>query len=229
VIASRPLPPRPARRAVTLLELLLVLCLLVILAAFSWPALERPMASQRLRAAASAVRAEWSRARVKAMSSGQTVQFRYAPNGNQYSIELTADAALSPDLLSAGELDDYPGDVQNELAAAEGPQLKLPEGVTFVCGETAGEALAGAAALETELWASEGTALGDTALGDIAWEDTGWSEPILFYPDGTSSDARLVLKNEHNCRVELSLRGLTGVVTLGDVYAADDLGEELLP
>ena len=44
-----------------------------------------------------------------------------------------------------------------------------------------------------------------------------WSAPIYFYPDGTSSDARLQICNDRNGAIELMLRGMTGVVKVGDV------------
>src|SRR5690606_14685537 len=48
--------------------------------------------------------------------------------------------------------------------------------------------------------------------------------PILFYPDGTTSDALLQLQNEEGERITLSLRGLTGIVQVGPLeYSADTL------
>jgi hypothetical protein len=52
--------------------------------------------------------------------------------------------------------------------------------------------------------------------------DAVWSEPILFYPDGTATSARLVLKNEHGRSIELTLRGLTGVVSIGTVQSSEE-------
>ena len=43
------------------------------------------------------------------------------------------------------------------------------------------------------------------------------SDPILFYPDGTTSTSRLRLHNEYGRWMELSIRGLTGVVTVGPI------------
>jgi len=59
--------PTTDRKATTLIEVLLVLALLVMLAAMTWPALDRPMADQRLRKAADRVRTAWVRARIDAM------------------------------------------------------------------------------------------------------------------------------------------------------------------
>jgi len=57
-------------------------------------------------------------------------------------------------------------------------------------------------------------------------EGTGtWSWPICFYPDGTADSASVWLENEKGRRMEVRLRGLTGVVTVGSLSAA----EEVLP
>ena len=47
-------------------------------------------------------------------------------------------------------------------------------------------------------------------------------DPVFFFPDGTTSTATLILENKYQRRIELSLRGLTGVITVGDTYPADD-------
>ena len=49
-----------------------------------------------------------------------------------------------------------------------------------------------------------------------------WSDPIFFYPDGTTSDAQLTLKNEEGRAIELNLRGLTGTVEVGDILAVEE-------
>jgi prepilin-type N-terminal cleavage/methylation domain-containing protein len=45
--------------------------------------------------------------------------------------------------------------------------------------------------------------------------ENGWLGPVLFYPDGTSSDALLTLNNRVGRTIDVSLRGLTGVATVG--------------
>jgi len=54
----------------------------------------------------------------------------------------------------------------------------------------------------------------------------GRSTPILFYPDGTTSTARLLLRNEYDRSIELSLRGLTGVARVGELKT---VAEQELP
>ncbi|MHC4406312.1 MAG: GspH/FimT family protein [Planctomycetota bacterium] len=187
------------RRAITLFELLLVLCLLTALTAFVWPALDRPMAEQRLRGAADTVRAALGKARVEAMSSGRPVVFLFVTNSADYSIEYRAGMELSLDSGSDAALE--------QQAVPYGADLVLPKHITFLAGETA---------------AADEAATTSLAALDPGDPEAGYSTPILFYPDGTTSDACLMLANEHGRRVEVSLRGLTGVVTVGQTYAVEE-------
>ena len=193
------------RRAVTLLEVLMVLAVLVALASIAWPAMQRPLSGQRLRKSADTVRIVWARARVKAMSTSQTLVFRFAVEGERYTIQYHAgpEFAADPDSPEAMETD---GSGEDPLAYVFGREPKLPEGVLFVSAETDEDTRAASLVLEDPPMVEAGTS---------------WSEPILFYPDGTSSTVRLVLQNEFDRAIELSLRGLTGVVTVGEPYSAE--------
>lgn len=204
------------RRAFTLAEILLTMCLLVILAALAWPALDKPLAGLRLRKAADRIRAEWRTARVEAMDSGQTYIFRYndqnrfriepyLPSQGGFGVAGTGGAATAEDSTLGDALGARADGASDPGTAGTVIEDSLPEGVTFVSSETAGDQRA-----TTISSASEPS--------DLA--EAGWSEPILFYPDGTTSTAQLVLKNEHDRYVDVRMRGLTGVVKVGDVYTA---------
>jgi hypothetical protein len=97
------------------------------------------------------------------------------------------------------------------VAAAAPPQQPaekvLPEGVEFMGLEAAPDA----AGADTEAMA---------APQDPAGPD--WSDPIFFYPDGTTSDAQLTLKNGQHRAIELNLRGLTGTVDVGDILSVEE-------
>ena len=47
--------------------------------------------------------------------------------------------------------------------------------------------------------------------------ESEWSRPILFYPDGTTSDAFVVVANENERGIQVNLRGMTGTATLSDI------------
>jgi prepilin-type N-terminal cleavage/methylation domain-containing protein len=176
------------RHGVTLLEIMLVLCLLVILSAVAWPALERPLANQRLREAADAVRIQWTRARIDAMSSGRTSLFSYTPNTGTYRLESRENA----EYVAEGPTDE----------AAAPREYTLPEGCKFIAGQAP----------------RDDRATGFLNQDSSSDTETAASGPILFHSDGTTSDAIVTLENEHGRRIELTLRGLTGVVTVGDWY-----------
>ncbi len=190
---------RGLRRAFTLLEVLLVLALAVAITAVALPALGRPWASQRLRSAADLIRAEWTRARFKAISTGQTVVFRYTPEGCRYLTEVLTTDAYS---AWAAEFGAVAGDDLGFRATCE--ERVLPQGVTFV---------------GAEVLADTRTEAADAELPPASAE---WSDAIYFYPDGTASTARLVLANEYSDWVEVTLRGLTGVITTSDVQGRQE-------
>lgn len=190
---------RGRRQGLTLVEVLLVLGLLVILASIAWPLLDRPLATRRLHVAADTLRTEWARARNRAIAEGQTVRFQYTLGERGYSID-QGDTTTS----SAGpsELDT---DLLAEVEDSESGPL-LPEGVTFFTAEVTDE-------LEDSL------GLDESLVADLGQDPS--CTPLLFYPDGSTSTARVVLKNEHDRCIEVTLRGLTGVASVGEVFSAE--------
>lgn len=191
---------RNDRDAFTLIEVLLALSLMVVLASLSWPSLARPMANQALRSGVDEVRTSWAKARVAAMSTGRTYVF-HASEADRYAVE----CHVAPE--AAGEMS------ENQLAASQGNSMlqsgasvaeehRLPERIRFVGGKTVVDARDQSAAL------SSGP-ISDAALSQV--------DPIFFYPDGTTSTARLQLENEYGRMMELSLRGLTGVATVSAI------------
>jgi Tfp pilus assembly protein FimT len=176
---------RPHRSALTLVEVILVLTLMVIIAAVSAPLLTGSITEARLRNGGDLLRAALGRARLTAMQAGETYVFRCEPKGKRYQIvQLSAiDAATTE---SSTKEDEYSEHDTLRLSRAE-----LPDGVTFdSCQIAAAPQLAAPAAA--------------TASG-------GWSDPILFYSDGTTSDAVLNLTNTEHHMIRVTLRGLTGI------------------
>jgi len=229
---ARPAIPAPrARQAFTLLEVLLTLCLLVVLASMTWPVLSRPMANQRLRKAADRVQMEWVRARVKAMSNGCVYLFCYSAESDRYCLQSQlAPESVSEDGLTAGGL--TAGGLttggQSAVGAAgtaggagwgaggagwtaggETQDCRLPEGIRFVLGETAPDSRSQTTFAQPIAMPAQPTAAAD--------ETTAWAAPIYFYPDGITSTATVRLANEYGSTIDVSLRGLTGIATVGQV------------
>jgi hypothetical protein len=181
----------PPRRAFTLLELLLVLGMLVVLSGMAWPVLDRLLTSERLAKSADRMRAVWTTARGGAIESGRILAFRYEPDGARYRLELK-DETDESERAEEG--------LPSSVAKLPLEQT-LPSGVRFVAQE------------DDEAKTEEPV---EPAASDSPDQtDASLSEPILFFPDGTCSTARLTLRNDSGWRVEVQLRGLTGVVTSG--------------
>lgn len=206
MLCRRNSPPFP-RQAFTLVEILLVLVILVVASAIIAPTFYRALRDQRLRSAAEQVRTEWNRAHIKAMKSGRIQVFRFQPSGRKFQIEpyKAADDALE----AAKPLSDFAPPAPSPTAdgTEEDTRNQLPEGITFLEGVTAEE--------------ERGKAVED-AMGGGGGE---WSQPILFYPDGVSSDAWLVVADEHNSAIRVELRGLTGLAVVGDLTTPEEAQE----
>ncbi|MFN0020530.1 MAG: prepilin-type N-terminal cleavage/methylation domain-containing protein [Pirellulaceae bacterium] len=194
----RTLPARTLRRAFTLMEMLLVLAILIVLAAVATPVFYRSVRDATLRSAGEQVRTEWNKAHIKAMKSGQIQVFRFQPDGRKYQIEPYA--AADDTLDAASSVNTFATPHTPTSTDDPNSRFQLPEGIKFLEGMTAEEERA--KAVEEAMGSSGGGA---------------WSRPILFYPDGVSSDAWLVVADEHNSAIRVELRGLTGLAVIGDL------------
>jgi prepilin-type N-terminal cleavage/methylation domain-containing protein len=182
------------QRGLTLVEVILVLALLVVIGAVSVPLLESSFSRAGLHSAGDTLRGAWAKARLAAMQSGQTCVFRYEPSGSRFQIaslnelELPETSALQPDTA---------GPRREAVDMLRLPRSRLPDGVVFAAGEV-----------------STSTQLLATLPGAA---DGPWSQPILFYPDGTTSDASVLLSNSRQTMIRVTLRGLTGISNTTDV------------
>ncbi len=179
-----------------------MLTLLVIISGVAWVALQRPLALQRLHSAADAVRTEWCQARVDAMKSGHTYAFRYMVHGDRYHLGVQDDpsAVVSPSAAQPSSPDD---DAADDDPLPPPVDKTLPQGIRFLGDEGGGDL----------------AAMGDEIQTEAADEGSDWSDPIYFYADGSTSDARLLLATDRHSAMRLLLRGITGSVTVDDVTA----------
>ena len=213
VAAAVPVPRRShggrtgRRTAFTLMELLLVLALLVVIGALLMPSVFGPMENQKLRKSADLMRAAWSKARVNAMRTGLIHVFQYQPETGNYIIR--------PWMA--------------EQDAIEGNPLETPLG--FTPGETPYQAYANWQQLPERVVFVNGTA--DT---DLRWQmhlseegtenltDGTLSPPVVFYPDGTTSDAQVWLALENGKYfISIQMRGMTGVSRIGPLMSVEEL------
>jgi type II secretory pathway pseudopilin PulG len=168
------------------MELLLVLAILVVVAAISFPSIEGMYVHIRTKAAADAVRSAWASARAHAMNEAQPYRFAVLPGHGNYRV--------APDGQNYwnGE-DPEPQDPNNPPLVLKG---SLPQGYRFSTGD-----------------ASEAPT-GDSALADDAVTPDMWSRQVTFMPDGTAlEDVAVTIESQGSKPVTLYLRGLTGSVT----------------
>ncbi len=201
-------PARNARRALSLMEMLLVLAVLVAVGAMVLPALHGPLEDQRLLKSADLIRAQWTKARVTAMKNGQMYVFRFVTASDEYAIEPWSGDVDATEASQEALLDQT---LPLPRSTAETRHLlgvagqRLPDGIQFFLGETQTDAR-----------------LAQTAAGTAAPAAENAVPPIVFYPDGSTSDARLVLTNERFF-VEVTLRGLTGMVRVSELLSSEEL------
>jgi type II secretory pathway pseudopilin PulG len=182
------------------MELLLVMAIIVALAAVAAPSFRGAMRNISLKSAVSEVRAEMTKAHVLAMKSGRTQVFQYELGGSKYKLEPWIDGSEAVE----GQGNDPAAVATRQPGAGADPDLlpgerRLPEGTKFTVGDSAIESRS--QRIEQELGSA----------------GANWSRPILFFPDGSSVDAFLVIGNEFDAGIRLDLRGMTAAVKVGDV------------
>ncbi|MFO7905955.1 MAG: hypothetical protein ACQESR_09415 [Planctomycetota bacterium] len=220
------------RGGMTLLELMLVLALLVVMGALAMPSLRIPFDNQKLRKAGDVIRVAWNKARVKAMKTGQTRMFYYNAEEKTYFTQphysdrdvLEADARHGGTSTAGMAMTDGAAMAATRQADRVEAQAKtLPEGIVFVSSQVRADL--------RSMQLQEDISQQQYGAGQAGGKMTSGCQeipPILFYPDGTTSDARLVLTNQHGkSHVVVSLRGLTGMVKVSGLVSADEV--ELVP
>ena len=172
-------------RGFTLIELILVVAIMVVVASIAAPAVHRTFAQQALQKGADRLRVAMGQARVKAIKNGEEYAVFFMPEGSWFGVapfySFPEQAQIAQKRQQFVTNGNYT-DYEKDL---------MPRGVRFVAGETAMDGRAAAAAA-----------------------DVGGAESlrsILFYPDGTSQDARIILQNDKGSVLQVELRGLTGI------------------
>ncbi|MCA9187040.1 MAG: prepilin-type N-terminal cleavage/methylation domain-containing protein [Pirellulaceae bacterium] len=211
------------RSGYTLLEVMLVLAIIATVAAIAYPTLTNTLRTQRLVKGAEQVRAIWAKTRVRAMRDGQPYIFRYQQGTSTFEVQKWTmdDSAIAPfgqtgsinsntittplgtnNTSSTTNLDDRNGR----------SDTNLPEGVQF--GSSAVQAD------QRSIYVTETAAM----LGNQSMTGSqDWSTPIFFYPDGTTSTSQLVIVDEKQRAIVVTLRGMTGTSTASDFMLQNDL------
>jgi prepilin-type N-terminal cleavage/methylation domain-containing protein len=175
-----------SRSGYTLIEIMLTMMVLTILTSVAASPLMQSWRDQQTGSATEEVRALLAGTRILALDRDETWQFVYEPGGNHYlRVPLTAAAEESGNgSANQGKFSDT-----------------LPGQITF--GESGGGT---GSTVSSELL----TGLPDA--GELS--GVAWSTPVLFYSDGTSSEADLVIVDTYGNSRTISVRDLTGGVTV---------------
>lgn len=183
-----------SRSAFTLLEMLLVVVLILILMALAVPTMEGVYGDLRGRAAADALRAAWSDARVRAVNEGRPYRFSLIEGQGNYRV--------APDSA------DYwrGGDAPSASDSAVPPLVldaALPKGARF-------------RSLETLAVPLESSSEASGSNGGI--DPAAWTLTILFLPDGTVrselEQIHIGIRAPSSAPLVVHMRTLTGVVSV---------------
>ena len=210
---------RRARSGFTLMELLLVLALVAAIAAMVWPALQRPLATQRLRRGAEQVRTQLIKARNQAILKGETFGFSYQPGKPVMRLSCyTENEALlessGPSAQSSSQSGGSTGSAASSATTASGSAARpavegvLPEGVVFYGGDAASDER------------SDQFLAQERMSGSI---DISWSQPLLFYSDGTALAGRIALVGDRGRAILIEVRSLTGGARISEITTVEAL------
>jgi len=178
------------RRGFTLIELMVVLTILVLLAGLTAPSFVRQYHEAKLKSAARDMVGLMQYARSEAVVEGTTYRLNIDRDGGRVWITYY-------DTQSEETQEEEPRYVEDETVL--GASRKMPEGVTIREVQLGDEALA---------------QLSDDALEEInalrAQLNEEGTPYVAFTPAGTSDGARVLLENEYEDRLAVSLDAITG-------------------
>lgn len=196
------------------MELLLSLAVFAAIASVVIPQFTGLLGDRGLVRAGNQIQIRMLQLRVQAMREGRVMMMegkaddgsiRTRPYYSMADSTETMDQSGSQSALLTG------ADQANAIMTTQDPEatetMEMPEGVVFQ-----GVLVASAArALEIEQ-ASQGMM------------SSGWSRPVLFFPDGTTSTARLTLTDPLTGTIDIDLRGITGDARVGEITVVKDAG-----
>lgn len=174
-------------RAFTLFEMMVLLVVVLVTAALGWPAIRGAMEKSTLVNAAKQVGIDLNQTRLAAIETGTTQQFCFQPGGKRYEVGPPPTDQLQAIVAT-----------MEDAANAVPEERELPEGVRFFVPGANGDPLV-----------DEG---GASIV--VAGE---WSAPVVFYPSGRGSNARIRLLGSQGMYVEVFVRGLTGMARVSPV------------
>ena len=197
----------------TLLELLLAIVILAALATIAIPGFAMLLGDRRVVRGANQVSVKMTDLRVDAMREGRVMMM-------QAELE-TGNIRIKPyfSLSDATEAFDQTGSQSALLNGAN--QVNTSSAIMLPEGEESEELLE----LPEDIVVKSVNVVSAARAFEIEQQTQEFgaesAQPILFYPDGTTSTAAIVLLHPKYGEVTVKLRGITGTVSIGDVEGVD--------
>jgi prepilin-type N-terminal cleavage/methylation domain-containing protein len=193
------------RRGFTLLELVLVLSIIVMVSALAIPTYQAYISSREIAGSAGRLELEIRKARLEAIRTGQIQKMEVKIGGREVSLQpwLSADDSASASggatvVTQVGQV--ITTDANGMAVSSNGVPAttwSVGQSVTFENAQIF---------TDVRSVVQTGT-MTSGPVGDV-------SSPIFFYPDGSSSTARIVLTNTRGRRIAVEVRGVTGATTI---------------
>ena len=165
------------------------------------------LADRKLVRGGDQLRVEMTRLRVDAMRQGRVMMIEAMIEGNKIrmrpyfsasdSTEAIDQTGSQSGMLTGAAQSTATAIVVDESATKE---IELGEGLLIKSVQVAS--------------AARGAEINQATMAD---QGEGWGQPILFYPDGTTSTAAVTIADETFGKVVVKLRGITGDVTVTEV------------
>ncbi len=201
---------RRANEAFTLLEVLLVVAIMIAVLAIALPSFQGSFDQQRLKKAGQQVQTEWTKARNRAIRTGRVQVFQHTLFSNRFVTRVQSSPA------DEWQSESSDADADPFLSTPDETTEQLPDGIFFMACDVQVDQRS-----TLEMSSLDATPIVDDFSSDSSSEgmtgEESWGMPIFFFPDGTTSTAQLILANDNQQSVTITLRGLTGMVRLGRV------------
>ncbi len=192
------------------MEIMLVLAILVAMGAVAMPLISGMMRGNKLRAASDQVRAAWGKARNLAMEQAKPYLFRFQPETGSYVVQpwSGADAEAVASTERATSSDAEP--TMSADGANNSAEKSLPDNIVFHSGDTS-----------TDTRSQSVLSTDDSNRGG----NFGSVAPILFFEDGSTSDARVILINDRQQVIVMELRGLNGTAKVSEIKSISEVSQ----